>query len=537
MITIRHNHEDGTLVYGTRKGDGVYEIIRKWENGGFRFFPSLRMLGLRNSRDQVADRYAINAAAKALREAGYEVEVEIDDTFRDRAQVLEDKADRLEDRRGALERKADRHAGEAAAAHRRADQLSERFAGGQPILVGHHSERGARRDQKRMHQAMRKSIDENDQAQEAARRANAVGSQLRRSARPDVTRRRIETAEAELRKIQKSLDGYERRHLDHAGKPYYIERQGPATGDYRERLLARKAQLDNQLEYDRAQLAAAIETGEYVMWHKGNVHVGDVVTYWGLNPRAVVKVNTKTVSVESGYSWPDKVKFTDILGVACPHGEDGPAVTTTNRPKKKPPVRPKFEVPQLDAEKLGAAASLASNMEVRRDREAFVTPPAVVDRLMALAEIQPGEAVLEPSAGTGNIAAAAVEAGAVVDCVELDLGLANVLMDRVPRVRHVYIRDFLGVEPDGQSYDAVVMNPPFLRGRDIAHVTHALQFVKPGGRLVAVMGAGVAYSKVKAAAEFRQLVEDRDGEIIALPADAFKLSGISVSTVIVVIPC
>jgi hypothetical protein len=106
LITIKHTHEDGTLVYGTRKGDGVYDIIRKWENGNFKFFPSLRMIGLRNSRDRVADRWAINAAAKALREAGFEVEVEIDDTFRDRAQVLEDKADRLEDRRAVRGRPA-----------------------------------------------------------------------------------------------------------------------------------------------------------------------------------------------------------------------------------------------------------------------------------------------------------------------------------------------------------------------------------------------------------------------------------------------
>jgi hypothetical protein len=290
LITIKYTHEDGTLVYGTRKGDGVYDIIRKWENGNFKFFPSLRMIGLRNSRDRVADRWAINAAAKALREAGFEVEVEIDDTFRDRAQVLEDKADRLEDRRDALERKADRHAGAAAAAHERANQIGERFAGGQPILVGHHSERGARRDQKRMHQAMRTSIAENDAAQDAAQRANAVGSQMRRSATPAVTARRIKTAEAELRKIQKSLDGHIRRHLDYEGQPYYIENHGAATGDHREMLLARKAQLEDQLEYDQAQLAAAVEAGEYVVWGKHNVHIGDVVHYWGIRARTVVKV-------------------------------------------------------------------------------------------------------------------------------------------------------------------------------------------------------------------------------------------------------
>ncbi|MEW9550645.1 hypothetical protein [Nonomuraea sp. NPDC050783] len=28
---------------------------------------------------------------------------------------------------------------------------------------------------------------------------------------------------------------------------------------------------------------------------------------------------------ESGYTWPDKVKFTDIRAVECPHGDDGPA--------------------------------------------------------------------------------------------------------------------------------------------------------------------------------------------------------------------
>ncbi|WP_433426213.1 DUF3560 domain-containing protein (plasmid) [Microtetraspora malaysiensis] len=536
MITIKHTHEDGTLVYGTRKGDGVYDIIRKYENGNFKFFPSLRMIGLRNSRDRVADRWAINAAAEALRKAGFEVEVEIDDNFRDRAQVLEDKADRLEDRRDALEAKADRHAGVASAAHDRAHQISERFAAGQPILVGHHSERGARADRKRMDQAMRKSIDENDKAQDAARRANAVGSQMRRSATPAVTARRIKTAEAELRKIQKSLDGHTRRHLDHAGQPYYIEVHDAATGDHRERLLARKAQLENQLGYDRAQLAAAVEAGEYVEWGKHNVHVGDVVRYWGLRPSTVVKVNRTTVAVESGYSWPDKVKFTDIRAVECPHGEDGPAVIAPSQPAKKAQARPKVEVPKLDTEKLQAAATRADNVRVGRDREAFVSPPAVVERLMELAEIEPGMAVLEPSAGTGNIAAAAVERGAVVDCVELDQGLANVLVERVPSVNCIRRQDFLDLERvEQEAYDRVVMNPPFSGGKDILHVTHALRFLKPGGRLVAVMGAGIIFHQSKTAEKFRGLVEQRGGEFEPLPAGSFA-PATGINTVVVVIP-
>ncbi|MFI7706534.1 DUF3560 domain-containing protein [Nonomuraea sp. NPDC049480] len=537
MITIKHNHEDGTLVYGTRKGDGVYDIIRKWENGGFKFFPSLRMIGLRNSRDRVADRWAINAAAEALRKAGHEVEVEIDDTHRDRAQVLEDKAERLEDRRDALEAKADRHAGAASAAHNRAHQISERFEAGQPILVGHHSEGRARADRKRMDQAMRKSIDENDQAQSAAQRANAVGSQLRRSATPAVTARRIKTAESELNRIERDLNGYERRHLDHAGQPYYIEKHDAATGDHREMLLARKAQLENQLEYDRAQLQAAVEAGEYVEYGKHNVHVGDLVTYWFRDRRReVLKVNKVTVNVESGYSWPDKVKFTDILAVECPHGEDGPEVVAPKRPAPRGPARPKVEVPSIDVAEL-TQRIVAVQTGVPADSEAFMSPPKVVERVVEAAELQRGMSVLEPSAGNGALAKAAAAEGCEVHCVERYPQLSKDLLD-VPGIVGLTTGDFLEVPPDQypERFDRVLMNPPFSRGRDIQHVRRALRFLKPGGLLVAVMSAGVATNQDKPATSFRELVEQRGGHIEPLPDGAFATSGTDVRTVLAVIP-
>ncbi|TMR99583.1 DUF3560 domain-containing protein [Nonomuraea basaltis] len=537
MITIRHTHEDGTLIYGTRKGDGVFEIVKKWENGGFRYFPSMRMIGLRNSRDRIADRWAINAATEALRAAGHDVEVEIDDTFRDRAQVLEDKADRLEDRRDALETKADRHAGAADAAHNRAHQISERFAAGQPILVGHHSERGARADRKRMDQAMRKSIDENDQAQEVARRANAVGNQLRRSATPAVTARRIKTAEAELRKIEKNLDGYQRTFRDHAGNPYYIEKHEPAQGDYREMQLARKAQLENQLEYDRAQLAAAVEVGEYVEYGKHNVHVGDLVTYWFRDRRRrVVKVNKVTVSVESGYSWPDKVKFTDILAVECPHGEDGPDVLAPKRSAPKAPVRANVEVPAIDVAAL-TARIVEAEIGVPRDSEAFMSPPTVVERVLDAAELERGMTVLEPSAGNGALAKAAAAESCEVHCVERYPVLSKDLLD-VPGIVGLTTGDFLEITPDQYpaKFDRVLMNPPFSKGQDIQHVRHALRFLRLGGLLIAVMSNGVAWHKDKTATSFRELVEQRGGHIEPLPDEAFAVSGTDVRTVLVVIP-
>ncbi|MGI5281738.1 DUF3560 domain-containing protein [Nonomuraea polychroma] len=537
MITISHTQEDGTLVYGTTKGDGVYDIIRKRENGNFKFFPSmarqgLPCIGLRDSRDRPANRYAINRAAEMLRAAGFEVEVEIDDTPRDRAQVLADKAERLDDRRDALASKAERHAGEAAAAAQRANDLSERFAGGQPILVGHHSERGARRDQKRMDSAMRKSIEEDRVAQEAARRANAVGSQAAYSARPRVTARRIQRLEADLRRVQRGLDGWERKFRNHAGQVYYIDKHEPATGQHREQLLAERARIENQLAYDRQQLAEATGVGEFVEWGKHNIHVGDRVWAWGYNGMAI-KTNPTTVQLDFRDHWRPKVKYTDVLKVECPHGDE-PAVIAPKEPVRARPATPKVEVAKLDTEQLKAAAQTVSNVTVGRGREAFVSPPAVVDKLMELAYIQPGMAVLEPSAGTGNIAATAVELGAVVDCVEIDRNLADVLAERVSSVR-VLVRDFLDMEPVEQAYDRIVMNPPFSGGKDILHVTHALQFLKPGGRLVAVMGAGVIFHRSKTAEKFRALVEERGGEFEPLPAGSFA-PATDASTVVVVIP-
>jgi hypothetical protein len=91
-LMIRHTHADGTLLEGSSKGDGVYEVLKGLR--GWRYFPSIGAIGIRQSRDRVAKRGLINAAADALRAAGHEVTVEIDDTPRARADVLADQADR-----------------------------------------------------------------------------------------------------------------------------------------------------------------------------------------------------------------------------------------------------------------------------------------------------------------------------------------------------------------------------------------------------------------------------------------------------------
>lgn len=164
----------------------------------------------------------------------------------------------------------------------------------------------------------------------------------------------------------------------------------------------------------------------------------------------------------------------------------------------------------------------------------FPTPAPVVQQLIDLAELQPGMTVLEPSAGRGAIAEAVAATGAVVDCVEIQEDHASVIFD-AGYANLVLLKDFLTTGP-GTGYDRVVMNPPFARQADIQHVTHAYRFVKPGGRLVAVMSSGVTFRNTTPSREFRVLLEAAGGDIHPLPDGAFQESGTGVNTVIVVIP-
>lgn len=87
-----------------------------------------------------------------------------------------------------------------------AERISQRFYMGQPILVGHHSERSARKDQERMHAHMDKSV----KAQKAlgywAYRAEGVERHANRKSDPRVRARRIKTLLKDLRTHQRNIN-------------------------------------------------------------------------------------------------------------------------------------------------------------------------------------------------------------------------------------------------------------------------------------------------------------------------------------------
>lgn len=164
----------------------------------------------------------------------------------------------------------------------------------------------------------------------------------------------------------------------------------------------------------------------------------------------------------------------------------------------------------------------------------FPTPPALVGRLIELANIKPCHRCLEPSAGQGAIADRLREIAGTeyVDVVEMLPANCEVLTGK--GYRFVEPGDFLK-NPPVRIYDRVVLNPPFERQQDIDHVTHAFKFLKNGGRLVSVMAAGVTFRQDKKAQAFRDLIASVDGIVETNPAGSFHESGTDVSTVTVVL--
>lgn len=170
----------------------------------------------------------------------------------------------------------------------------------------------------------------------------------------------------------------------------------------------------------------------------------------------------------------------------------------------------------------------------------FPTPPEVAGPMIRKVPWHRGsQRILEPSAGTGNLAFLLAKplhqrdektVRHLVDAIELQPDLATALRNS-GRLNRVTTGDFLTMPPT-PIYDGVVMNPPFDRERDIDHVTHAMKFLKPGGWLLSIMSAGVEFRETRKAAAFRKLLDERKGWMIDIPSGSFASVGTYVNTVL-----
>lgn len=197
-----------------------------------------------------------------------------------------------------------------------------------------------------------------------------------------------------------------------------------------------------------------------------------------------------------------------------------PSLPAPERTAPQPIYTPREETP-YDAMR----ETLRAGVQVISAPQLFPTPADVARTVVDLAEIQPGDRVLEPSAGTGALIDALPD-GVHIVAIEINNALCRRL-NTMPKVTTTIEGDFLnlaGAEPEAK-FDRIVMNPPFQNGSDIRHIQHARRLLKPGGRLVAICAAGPRQRET-----FEPI-----GDWIDLPDGTFKDQGTNVRTAIVVL--
>lgn len=289
-LTITHTQPEGTLVDGTERGDGSAPVLKGQR---FKWSRNLGMWYVPQSRHRIADRHRIDSTAEQLRAAGFAVTVEVDNSAEDPAERQQALSERAEQRAEGLTLKAERKGGEAEAAYGRWRAELDPIPPGQPILVGHHSERGHRAALRRADRAMSRSIEADRERQDAERGARAALARDRRRQTPEYIGNRIREREAEERQLVRLL----------ADAP---------EGDWRTDRAARLEQVRADLDHYRGQMAA-LEAAGLKRWGPDDFAKGDRVRYrhrWGTVQR--VNKTTLTVACDVMPQCPQRVPYSDI---------------------------------------------------------------------------------------------------------------------------------------------------------------------------------------------------------------------------------
>lgn len=111
----------------------------------------------------------------------------------------------------------------------------------------------------------------------------------------------------------------------------------------------------------------------------------------------------------------------------------------------------------------------------------YPTTKSVVQKMLTLAQLKPHHQVLEPSAGSGNLAKAIAQLDvSKIDCFEI-----NSLLQKALKLQNFNLigDDFLASIPQ-PIYARVIANPPFGGNGVARHTQHAFKFLQPGGKLI-----------------------------------------------------
>ena len=184
-FSATYSAEDNKLrIYASERMDS--ETYAEAKEHGFKWAPKQELF--------VAPKWTPSREDFCIKLAG-SIEAE-ESTLVERAEAKAERLDNIADKRIA-------QSNAFAAA---ADKISERFYMGQPILVGHHSERKARKDKDQMERNMEKSIEAAEAVNYWRYRAQGVERHANHKNRDDVRARRIKTLLKELRDHQRKIN-------------------------------------------------------------------------------------------------------------------------------------------------------------------------------------------------------------------------------------------------------------------------------------------------------------------------------------------
>lgn len=170
-----------------------------------------------------------------------------------------------------------------------------------------------------------------------------------------------------------------------------------------------------------------------------------------------------------------------------------------NAPEAKKAVE---SIDEITSDILSMIPTQTKRSEEQISLQQFSTPPNIAYLASWVANIDKSDTILEPSAGIGGLASFAKADGAKVYVNELSESRLDMLkqlpFDGFFKENAEQIHNIL---PDSVSPSVVLMNPPFSStgGRTknstknaIPHIEQALLRLQDGGRLVAIVGKGMA---------------------------------------------
>jgi hypothetical protein len=278
-FTATYSPDDNKLrLYSLRRLDA--ETYAKAKELGFKWAPKQEL-------------FVAPAWTPAREDFLLELCGEISDEDKSLVERAEERADRFEDYSIKRAREADR-------AHADVKSTADNIPFGQPILVGHHSERRARKDAKKIENGMRRAVSLFEASEYWTQRAAGAVRNAKYKERADVRYRRMKGIEADKRKTAKSLalaekfiaawraDGLTREralqiaNYDHISKCFTLAEypRNPPASQYEGYMGLYSALTDGIINAEQArEIALRVHARSIAGWKRWIAHFDNRIAY------------------------------------------------------------------------------------------------------------------------------------------------------------------------------------------------------------------------------------------------------------------